>query len=406
MNASAVAKPAAPRPSAGFVLLLASLAAMGPAAVDIYLPSLPAMAHDFGAPAGKAELTVAAFLLGVSSGQLFHGPLSDRIGRKPPLIGAVAVFVLASVGCVYATSIEALIGFRFLQALGACAGTVISRAIVRDLYDDRQTLQVLSVLMGVTGVAPVIAPVGGSLILLFGNWRTVFWILTAFGAVLLVWLTFGLKESRTAATAAHAKSESVLETYKAVIGERSVIGYGVACGFAMAAMFTYIGSSANVIIGHYGLSPQVYAVIFAINAAGIVAASQINRRLARRHHVDTLLRRAGLFALVCGVLMAISAWTGIGGMIGLLTPLFFIVANVGMNLPNSVGGAMSIDPRRAGAISAVVGAAPFACGAAAAAVTGLFYDGTARPMATMIALCLAISYAGVTLLPRRRAPAA
>ena len=390
------------KPTLGFVLLLSSLAAMGPAAVDIYLPSIPSMARDFGVHAGRAELTVAAFLLGVSSGQFFHGPLSDRIGRKPPLIAAVALFVAASIGCVFAPTIEVLIGFRFLQALGSCAGVVISRAIVRDLYDDRQTLQVLSVLMGVTGVAPVAAPLVGSLILTIGSWRTVFWMLAAFGALLLVWVTVALKESRSPEAALQSKGESVFASYRAVIGQRAVICYAVATGFAMAAMFTYIAASPNVVIGHYGLTPQAYAGIFAVNAAGIIGATQLNRRLSRRHHVNTLLKWDGLFVLVCGALLALSAWTGIGGLPGLLAPLFFIVAHVGMNMPNAVGGAMAIDPKRAGAVSAVVGAAPFGCGAAAAAITGALNDGTARPMATVILICLAISFTGISLLPKRK----
>ncbi|MEO6339371.1 MAG: multidrug effflux MFS transporter [Caulobacteraceae bacterium] len=398
-------KSSSAKPTLGFVLLLSALAGMGPAAVDIYLPSLPSMARDFGAPAGQAELTVAAFLLGVCTGQLFHGPISDRIGRRPPLIAATALFMAASIGCVFAPSIQVLIGLRFLQALGSCAGIVLSRAIVRDLYDDRQTLQVLSVLMAVTGVAPVAAPVIGSMILLVGTWRTVFWILAGFGAILLVCCTLWLKESRGEATAIQARGESVLAAYRAVLGERAVLGYGLACGFAMAAMFTYIASSSNVIIGHYGLSPQIYSLVFATNALGIVGASILNRRLGPHYHVDVRLRRAGLFTLVCGVLMALSAWTGIGGLPGLLAPLFFVVANVGMVMPNTVGGALALDPRRSGAISAVVGAAPFALGATMAAITGALHDGTARPMASMIALCLALSYASLSLLPRRPSPA-
>ena len=406
MTAPLADKPSAAKPTLGFVVLLSALAGMGPAAVDIYLPSLPSMAKGFGAPAGQAELTVAAFLLGVCTGQLFHGPISDRIGRRPPLIAAVALFVAASIGCVFAPSIQVLIGFRFLQALGSCSGIVLSRAIVRDLYDDRQTLQVLSVLMAVTGVAPVAAPVIGSMILLVGTWRTVFWILAGFGSILLVSVILWLRESRTEAVAAQAQGESIFAAYRAVLGERAVLGYGLACGFGMAAMFTYIASSSNVIIGHYGLSPQLYSLIFATNALGIVGASVLNRRLNRRHHVDDLLRGAGLFALACGGLMAASAWTGFGGLAGLLAPLFFVVANVGMIMPNTVGGALAIDPRRAGAISAVVGAAPFALGATMAAVTGALYDGTARPMASMIALCLALSYVSLGLLPRRPSPAA
>ena len=401
MSVAPADRSSAPKPSLGFVVLLSALAGMGPAAVDIYLPSLPSMARDFGAPAGQAELTVAAFLLGVCTGQLFHGPISDRIGRRPPLIVAVAVFVAASIGCVYAPSIQVLIGLRFLQALGSCSGIVLSRAIVRDLYDDEQTVLVLSVLMAVTGVAPVVAPLIGSMILLVGTWRTVFWILAGFGSILLVSVIIWLKESRTEAVAVQASGESVLAAYRAVLGERAVLGYGLACGFGMAAMFTYIASSSNVIIGHYGLSPQVYSLIFATNALGIVGGSVLNRRLSRRHHVDDLLRRAGLLTLVCGALMAICAWTGFGGLPGLLVPLFFIVANVGMVMPNTVGGALAIDPRRSGAISAVVGAAPFALGATMAAITGALYDGTARPMASTIALCAALSYASLSLLPRR-----
>ncbi len=387
----------------GLVLLLGSLTAFPAMSIDMYLPSLPALARDLHATAGQAQLTVAAFFTGLALGQLAYGPWSDRVGRRPPLLIGVAVYVAASIGCVMAPSVEALIGLRFLQALGACAGSVIARAAVRDRYEGHEMVHVFSLLMLVMGLAPVLAPFLGGALLLVGSWRLIFAVLAVLGSLIGAAVILRLRETRSPSTAAQARSESPLAAYLALLAQREVTGYVLAGALSGAALFTYIANAPDLLITTYGVPAQAFGWVFAVNAIGLIGGAQVNARLARTTPSAVILRRALAVATGFAVWLAAVAWTGWGGLVGLLIPTFGVIATMGFTQPNATACAMGVDDRRAGSTSALIGAAGFGVGAVSAAIASAVHDGTARPMAAMILVALVLGQGALALLTRRPA---
>lgn len=383
-------RPAAPQPSGsahvpiGLLLIFAGLSAFAPLSVDMYLPALPAMTRDLHATATEGSFTVASFFVGICIGQLIHGPLSDRIGRRIPLLAGIAIYVVASAGAALARSIELLIAARFLQALGGCAGLVVARAAVRDRFSPQDSAHVFSLLLLVMSLAPIVAPLLGSFVLLAGGWRTIFWLLTGFGAVVGMATFFGLGESRSAETAAHARSESPFASYWALLREPHVMAYALTAGLSHMGLLTYLAISPEVLVSDFHLSPLAYGWVVAINGVGLVAANACNRRLLGRTGYDAILRPANLASLVAGAALLFAAVTGFGGLWGIAVPLFCIVAMIGFTQANAFAGAMAQDPRRAGSTSALVGFLQFGLGALGSAVAGMLHDGTARPMAAVI----------------------
>lgn len=392
-----------PKTPWGVVTLLGSLTAMGALSIDMYLPSLPAMAADLRASSAQAQSTVAAFLAGMAIGQMLYGPASDRFGRKPPLILGSVIFVATSALCALAASAPLLIGARFLQAFGACSGSVIARAIVRDRFGHTDTARILSLMMLIMGLAPIFAPLLGGALLGLGGWRAIFWVITGFGALLALAIVLRLKESRSAETAAHARGEHPIRAYATLLGHRRLLGYALAGALNGATLFTYISSSPGLLIGAYHISPQAFGWVFGVNGAGVIGANQLNRRLLRRRTPDAVLAWASLVGVGAAVLLALAAVTGVGGRWSVLPLLFFVLASYGLMQGNTMAGALNVDPRRAGSISALLGSLSFAAGAVAASASGVLHDGTARPMALVMLVALAGSAASVHLLalPRR-----
>jgi DHA1 family bicyclomycin/chloramphenicol resistance-like MFS transporter len=387
----------------GFIILLGALTAFGPISIDMYLPSLPGLARSLHASDAAAQLTVAAFFIGISVGQLFYGPLSDRFGRRPPILFGISLYLAATLGCAFAPTIETLILCRVLQALGGCAGMVIARAVVRDRFAPEEVLHVFSLLMLVMGLAPILAPLMGGAVLLVGDWRWIFAIQAVFAAVMGVCVFLGLKESRSAATAAHARSENPFQAYAALLGHPKLVGYLMSGACSGAALFTYVSSSPAVLIGYFHIAPQAFGWVFGLNAIGLIGATQINARLARRTPSDVILGRANLFLLAVAIVLCVCAITGFGGIFGVLGPLFLIMSGLGFNQANASTGALNVDPRRSGATAALLGASLFAVGAAASAVAGALQDGTARPMAIVIAVSFLASVVCLqTLVLRKR----
>lgn len=394
---------AAPVPTPwGLVILLGALTAMGPLAIDMYLPSLPAIAAGLKADPAQAQTTVAAFLAGMAVGQPFYGPWSDRIGRRTPLILGAAIFVAGSVACAMATSIELMLAARFLQALGACAGGVVSRAIIRDRFDHTETARMLSLMMLIMGLAPILAPILGSALLAFGGWRLNFWFMTAFGLVIGLAAVLRLKESRSPATAAQARSENPFQSYAAILRRRRLIGYALCGALNGATLFTYISSSPGLIMGTYGFSSAVYPWIFGLNALGVIGAGQVNRVLLRRATPDQVLLRASTVAIVFGVALAAAALTGADGPWVILPLLFALLSSYGFMQGNTMAGALNVDPLRAGAISALMGTLSFATGAVAAALAAAFHDGSPRTMAVVMLASLVGSAVSLRALALRR----
>ena len=389
-----------PHAPLAMVVLLGALTAFGAISTDFYLPALPALARSLSASASEAELTLAVFFLGTAAGQLVYGPLADRVGRRGPLLVGVALYTVASVGCAFAPSIEALTALRLLQGLGGCAGMVLARAIVRDRFPPQETAHVFSMLMLVMGVAPILAPLAGAAILTVAAWPVLFWVLAVFGAICWIASALSLKESLPPETRAMARAESPFRSYAALLSQPRLVGYMLYGSLNTAALFTYLTTSADLFISSFHLSPQAFSWLFGLNAAGLIAATQLNRRLLRRYGYDQILVGANAFGIASAAALALVALTGLGGVFGVAAPLFMVVAGLGLNQANTLAGALAVDPRRAGSTSALMGASQFGLGAVASAVASAFHDGTARPMGLVIAGCLLLAGAALHRLVR------
>lgn len=372
--------------------ILGALSAFAPMSIDMYLPSLPALAREFGASTAAAQWTLSAFFLGLAIGQALYGPLADRLGRKPPLYLGLALYVLASAGCALATSIDGLIALRFAQALGGCAGVVIARAVVRDLFDQQASARMLSRMMLVMGTAPMLAPLVGGWMLSLAGWRSIFWVLFAFGLMCLVATLAGLPETRPAHAVRPGPGDA-LRGYRILLKHRRFLGYTFAGGFAQGGMFAYISGSPFVFIDVYGVPAHAYGWLFGLNALGLIAASQVNARLVAHLGPDRLLGRANAANALLGVALVAAAWTGVGGFVGILVALFGYVASLGFSIPNAAAGAMAPFPDQAGSASALLGTVQFTIAAGASAAVGATHDGTAVPMAAVIAVCGVTAFA-------------
>jgi DHA1 family bicyclomycin/chloramphenicol resistance-like MFS transporter len=385
------------------------LAAFGPLSIDMYLPSLPTLAQEFGADTAAAQLTLSLFFIGLAFGQALYGPIADRYGRKLPLLAGCALYTVASVACALAPTIESLAALRLAQALGGCAGMVISRSVVRDLFDEHDSAKMYSFLMLVMGIAPITAPlIGGQLLALFG-WRAIFWLLGGFGLCCLAMVALTLPESLPADRRNSAGVARALTVYGQLLADRRFLGYALAGGFVTAGMFAYISGSPFVLIELYGVSPQQYGWIFGANALGLITASQLNRWLLARYRGETILFTTLAAAAAASVALALVAATGIGGLAGLLAPLFICIASVGLVGPNTAAAAMARYGRVAGSASALLGTLQFVVGAAAGAIVGALYNGSALPMAATIAACCLAALAifqTLALQPRLRTAAA
>lgn len=382
---------AAPPPAAvpwRLVLLLGALTAFGPMSIDMYLSSLPSIGRTLSAGPDQTQATLAAFFAGMAIGQFVYGPASDRFGRRAPLLVGIAVFLGASAACALAPNIETLIVARFVQALGGCAGPVIARAIVRDRFGHADTARVLSLMTLIMGLAPVLAPQLGGIVQFAAGWRAVFWALFVFGALIGLWVVVGLAESRSAETEAQARGENPLKAYVALFGMRRLMGYAIAGALNGAVLFTYISGAPDLVMGTYGHGPLVFNLVFAFNAVGIIGASQINRLLLRRATPDRVLARASIASIVAAFLLTIAAWSGWGGQWTVLPLLFLALSLYGLMGGNTMAGALSVDPRRAGSTSALMGSASFGAGALASWAGGLLHDGTPRPVAGVMFVCL------------------
>ncbi len=373
--------------SARLVVLLGALTAFSPLAIDMYLPAFPRIQRDLAAPPGSLQLTLSLFLAGLAVGQFVIGPISDRIGRRLPLLAGCSAFAVAAILCTLAPSVEWLMAARFLMGFAGAAGLVVSRAVVRDLFDETRSAGVYSFMMMVTGVAPVVAPLLGGQLLAFGTWHAVFWVLAGVGLVCGLAVALTLAETLPIDRRARHSATTVLRRSGGILTDRRFLGYASAIGFSSGALFAYISGSPTVFMDLYGVSPQAFSVFFAGNAIGLFLAAQWNRRLLRRFGPHQILRAASIVAAVAGLLLLIAAWTGLGGFSLFYATLFVCVATLGLIFPNATAAAMAPFGREAGAASAVLGLLQYAVGAAAGAAVGLLHNGTAVPMAGAVAAC-------------------
>jgi MFS transporter, DHA1 family, multidrug resistance protein len=365
--------------------VLSTLLGFASISTDLYLPALPTMAAALHADAGTVELTIAGYLVGFSAGQLLWGPIGDRYGRRGPVAVGLVLFVIGSAGCALSGSAGQMIGWRVVQAVGACAGVVLARAMVRDLYARDRAAQMLSTLMMVMAIAPLLGPIVGGQILALAGWRAIFWTLVGVGLLTLAAL-FALpetlpRERRNAEPLARAFAR-----YGDLVRDRALLGYAGAVGFFYAGTFAYVAGTPFAYISYHHVSPQLYGVLFALGIVGIMATNLVNARVVTRIGSDRLLRAGTVMAALAGVALAVTAWTGWGGLAGLVAPLFAFVSATGFIVANSIVGALASSPRRAGAVSALVGAVQYGSGMVGSALVGTFADGTPWPMGWVIAL--------------------
>lgn len=370
-----------------FVVILGALTAFAPLSIDMYLPAFPSIATHFHASDGAVQATLAIYFVGLALGQGVLGPLSDRTGRLPPLLLGIGAYVLASIWAANAPDIESLVAARLVQALGGCAGIVIGRAMVRDLFDERESAQVFSMLMLVMGIAPILAPMMGGFLIAHYDWSVIFWILAAFGLACAPAVMFGLGETLPAQKRHKGGLAHVLRAYLALFADGPFMAFALANACISGAMFAYITGSPFVFIELHGLNPEHFAMVFGMNALGLIAASQVNAFILRR---ATISGRTILKALMSIHLLASLALLGFSlfmpsALVPLMICLFIVVGSVGLIGANATAAAMSRAGLHIGAAAALTGIIQFALAAAAGGIVGALNDGTAMPMAATIA---------------------
>jgi len=364
--------------------LLGFLIAVGPAATDMYLPAFPAVEASFHSAPGTAQLTLASWFAGLAFGQITQGTVSDRFGRRLPLIIGTAGFTLACIGCVLAPSIAWLAFFRALSAFAASASMVIPRAVVRDLADGHAAAILMSRLMLVMGVAPILAPSIGGLVLLFAHWRVIFVILALYGATACALVWRFLPETLSADYRSRHGFGDQLRRYRHILRERGFATHAAMGGFASFGMFAYLGGSSPVFIEGFHLSPSVFALIFGLNSVGLIAGSQINARLLRRYSPSQLLAAAQRVSLGAGAVLCVVAFGRFHVLALVMAPIFVSLSCMGFTTANAVVGALSRHAANAGSAAALMGVGQYSLGATSGLLVGLLTDGTPRGMALLM----------------------
>ena len=366
-------------------LILGLLSAIGPFAIDMYLPALPSIGQSLGASIGAVQGSLMAFFIALGVGQVIYGPASDMFGRKPPLYFGLGLFAVGSVGCALAPDIHTLIAMRFVQGLGGCACTVIPRAVVRDLYTGHEALRLMSTLMLVFSVSPILAPLAGSLLIESLGWRSAFWFMLGIGALGLLLMATQMNETRPLEQRRQSSWGQAFRGYLTLLQDRHFLGLVFIGSFGIASFFAYLANSSFVLIEHYGLSPRQYSVVFAANAASFIGMSQLTGRLGQRYGLKPMVRLAshayaGVMVLLCALFLL-----GVDALPVLLVLLFVGYGFLGLIIPTSAILALEDHGPIAGTASALMGTLQFATGATVMAITGLFVDGTGVPMVTGIA---------------------
>lgn len=385
-----------------WIMLLALLTSLGPLSIDMYLPALPQMANDFGITTQRVANTLPAYFLGLALGQLIYGPLSDRIGRKTPLYFGLLLYICASILCTFANSEWSLIAARILQALGGCVGVVIARAAIRDRLDLQSSAQAFASMMIVMGIAPIIAPSLGALVLLYFSWPAVFVFLSAIGLICLICVHFFFQESLPVERRLNLNIKQVLNLYGAIFKQQSFRWPMLAGCFSGGILFCYISSSASILMDDYGLNQQQFAYAFGLNALGIMLLSSINKKLGRtfsvlqRLKIGAVLQLLGVMVLLSASLLSnVALWIVLIGM-------FLAISGIGFTGPNAMALAMAEQGERAGTASAVMGSMQFACGLLAGVMLNFLLWSALANMAIVMLIFVGIMLLSIWKLSQLR----
>jgi DHA1 family bicyclomycin/chloramphenicol resistance-like MFS transporter len=387
-------------------IVLGLLTAIGPFAIDMYLPALPTISADLHTSIGATQMTLMAFFIGFGILQIVYGPVSDMVGRKPPLYFGIVLFIAGAVGCGLSPSVEWLIFFRFIQGIGAAASMVIPRAVIRDLHTGAEATRLMSTVMLVFSVSPILAPLTGSALIVPFGWRAVFVAVSIAATLGLLLVAFVLPETRPAEQRIKSGLAGVLAGYGQLLRDRRFLGLTFIGGLGMASFFAFLASSSFIYIGHFGLTPTEYSVAFSVNAIGFIGSAQFAGWLAQRFGLPRVVVTAvSCYATFAVALLAITVG-GVDDLGVLMAMLFLTFACLGLVIPSTMVLALEEHGPIAGMASALGGTLQFMTGAIVIVLVSLFFDGTTLPMVIAIAACAigAFTLARLTLARRELAP--
>jgi len=397
-----------PRPTLTPLLLavLALLSAFTPLSIDMYLPALPVIAVDLQGSAGDIQLTLSVFMVAFGAGQIFYGPVGDRYGRRPVILGGLAVYVLASAGCAFAAAAGHLIALRFLQGLAACGGVVLARTMVRDLAEKDQAARAMSLMLAATSIAPMLAPLIGGQVLWFLGWRAIFWLLAGVGVVGFVVAWFQLPETLRPEYRQPLVLTSVLKRFGELFATRTFMGYAFTASFMFAALFSFISGSPFVFIERYGIAPRDYGVVFGGMVVFMTLGSLLNARFVRRLGAGRILRVAVFMPALAGTTATVLGWIearyGTIGLVPFLVCFVCQIATLSLIGPNATAMALQRYPHMAGTASSLMGMMTFGMGAGFGAIVGQTFDGTIAPMTTAMGVAGILCLLSHRLLVRER----
>jgi DHA1 family bicyclomycin/chloramphenicol resistance-like MFS transporter len=381
----------------GRIFIFGFLSAIAPLSIDIYLPALPMLRNALSANEAQTLFTLSAFFIGFGTGQLLLGPIADRFGRKRPLAAGLVLYVIASVGCALATSMTTIVVWRFLQAFGGSVVPIAVQAMVRDLYNRNESARILSLNMLVTASAPIVAPLIGGQVLLWLDWRAIFWVLVAFG-VLAFTAVLLLPETLDPSRRNQANPLAMLLGYVQLFRTPRYLGYVACSAFYFFCLFGFLAGSPFVYIEYFGVPPQYYGFLFGVNMIGMIAASYLNSRIVVRYGADRLLRFACAAGAAFSLVLLATGVGGFGAIPGIAVPLFLVLSLLTVVASNAISGALTVAQNRAGAGAALAGALQFGAGALVSAAIGWLANGTPQPMVVIICAGAVLAFAANLLL--------
>jgi len=367
----------------GLLLILSALMAFTSLSIDIYLPAMPAMQRELH---GNVELTLTSFLLGFAIAQLFWGPISDRIGRRRPLVVGVVLFVVGSAGCALSQTLGQIVFWRMFQAFGACTGPMLARTMVRDLYARTHAARMLSTLTVTMAVAPIAGPLIGGQIVRWGSWHGIFWLLAVLAAAMLLVLR-RLPETLPGAMRATTPAHAALGDYRKLLGNAAFMRYVLCVTSYYVSLYAFLAASPRVYIEHFHVAPENYGWLFGLNIVGVTSISLVNRRLVGRFSLDTLLRAAAMIAAAAMLLCIVLSELHIGGLVGVVVPVFVFFSMNGIVAATATAAALDgVESRLAGSATALIGSLQYGSGIISSLLVAAFSDGTPRTLVVTMAV--------------------
>lgn len=374
--------------SLSFLVILSAFMAFTSLSTDIYLPAMPSMQHELG---GRAELTVTGFVIGFALAQLIWGPISDHIGRKKPLFIGTVLFIIGSIGCALSTSMEVVVLWRVFQAVGACTGPMISRAMIRDRYDSTQAAQMLSTLMMIMAAAPIIGPLLGGGLLIVGTWRLIFWLMVAIGIAMFLSIHL-LPETLGEAKRSHDSLGRSFKNYSKLLNSKKFMIYTMSVTFFYVAVYAFIAGSSDIYINYFHVRPEVYSLLFGLNILGVSLMSMVNRHLVSRFNLSQLLLLSTSLAFIFSLLLVLMGVTHSFGLIGIVIPIFLIFSTNGIVAACANAAALNTVPdEMAGSAAALLGSLQYGSGVIPSILLAVFADKTAATMTIIIAIAIFLS---------------